>query len=219
MTLPEHEERERFQLSIAQVTASSLAAISAAVVCSFFGVAGTVIGTAATSLIATIGSALYSYSLRRTKARLRRLHLAGAAAPPFREVVKTARAQGGEMLSQVPWKVVGIGTGLVFVLSIDVITAIEGGLGESLAAAFGVSHSGGQTTSLGSVLGGHHPHHKPAPNPMKSPSPSPTATTSTTPTPTLTPTRSSSPSASPSPTPTPTASPSLLPLPSLSPNG
>src|SRR4051812_17170076 len=97
------EDRERVQISGAQVAASAFAAISAAVVCSFFGVAGTILGTAITSLIATTGSAMYSYSLRRTKARLRRLHQAGAGSPPVREVLKEARRQGRGMLTRVPW--------------------------------------------------------------------------------------------------------------------
>src|SRR5580698_618959 len=109
-TVNDDEDRERFQLSAAQVAASSLAAMSAAVVCSYFGVAGTVIGTAVTSVIATTGSALYSYSLRRTKARWRRLHLAGAASPAFGEVVKTARQQGRAMFRQIPWRLLLLGT-------------------------------------------------------------------------------------------------------------
>jgi hypothetical protein len=224
-TLPDDEDHERFQLSAAQVAASSLAAMSAAVVCSYFGVAGTVIGTAVTSLIATTGSALYSYSLRRTRARLRRLHLAGAASPPFREVVKTARQQGRKIFEQVPWAIAGIGTGLVFVLSLDVITTIEGGIGESISAALGVSHSGGRTTSLGSIFhGGHHRHHKPKSKPSKTPTPSTTPTSTATPshsptvTPSVTPTKTPTskptltlppilggPSTTPTPTPTPTA--------------
>jgi hypothetical protein len=204
-TLPDDEDRERFQLSAAQVAASSLAAMSAAVVCSYFGVAGTVIGTAVTSLVATIGSALYSYSLRRTRARLRRLHLAGAASPPFREVVKTARQQGRKIFEQVPWAVIGIGTAAVFVLSIGVITAIEESQGETISALLGVSHGSDRRTSLGGSLSiGHHSkHHKAKPKPSKTPTPT------TTPTSTATPTHSPSATPSQTPTHTPTPKPSL----------
>lgn len=220
MAAPDDEGRERFSLSVAQVSASSLAAMSAAVVCSFFGVAGTVIGTAITSLVATVGGALYSYSFRRTQARLRRLHKAGAASPPVREVLKTAREQGRQMLGQIPWRLIGLGTGCVFVLSIGVITAIEESQGETLAALFHVSHRSDRACSLCAVVDGHHAHHhKAKPTPSMSPSP----------TPSVAPTRSSSPSPSPSgsssssPTPTPTAvpstSPPVLPLPPLGPTG
>src|SRR5581483_5906465 len=102
---------------------------------------------------ATAGGAIYSYSLRRTRARLRRLHEAGAASPPFSQVVRTAREQGGQMFRQIPWGIVALGTATVFVFSTGVVSAIELGEGESLSALFGVSHSGGRESSLGSALG------------------------------------------------------------------
>jgi hypothetical protein len=199
------EPRERFQISAGQVAASSLAAVSAAVVCSFFGVAGTVIGTAIASLVATVGSALYSYSLRRTRARLRRLHRAGAAAPPLREVWRTARQHGRRAFDRVEWAAVAIGTGAVFVFSIGVVSAIEGAEGESLSALFGVSHGGSETTSLGSLVQhGHHRHRSPAPSPTASPSTSPSPSAS----PSASPSKSSGSTASPSPTASSTVSPS-----------
>ncbi len=54
------------------MAAGALAAVSAAVVASLFGVAGTVIGAAVASVVSTVGAALYSESLRRTNAQLRR---------------------------------------------------------------------------------------------------------------------------------------------------
>ncbi len=60
-------------VSVVHVVGSALAAVSAAVVSSSFGVAGTMIGAAVASVIATVGSAVYSASLRRTNERLRRL--------------------------------------------------------------------------------------------------------------------------------------------------
>jgi hypothetical protein len=205
--------KDKIQLSVAQIAASCLAAVSAAVLCSLFGVAGTVIGTAVASLIATIGSALYAHSMRRTKARLRRLHQAGAAAPPLTEVVKTARQQGRQWLSQIQWRLVGIGTVVVFVVAIGVVTIIEFSAGESLSALFGVSHSGGRESSITSLVGkgphGKH-HHKPKPTPSPSASssspaptktvtvsPSPTKTVTVTPTPPVTPTSPISTSLSP----------------------
>jgi hypothetical protein len=202
----ESESTERIQLSMAQVAASCAAAVSAAVLCSFFGVAGTVIGTAATSLVATIGSAIYSYSLRRTKSRLRQLHQAGAASPPVREVVKTAREQGRAMWRMMPTRVIAFGAIAVFIVSIGVVTAIELGIGKSLSAAFGVSHGGGHGNSLGSVFDPGGGHHKASPTPSNSPSssPSPSSTpsnSSPSPAPTVTRTVSQSPSSTPTPTP------------------
>jgi hypothetical protein len=199
---------DRIQLSMAQVAASCLAAISAAVLCSFFGVAGTVIGTAATSIVATVGSAIYGYSLRRTKNRLRRLHEAGAASPPVGEVMKTARENLRQTWSMLPARALAIGAVSVFVISIAVITFIELGLGKSLASAFGVSHGGRRETSLFSTVapkGRHHsnptPSHTPSPG-STSPSSPPTATTPP-PTPTATRTVTSTPTTTPPTSPTP----------------
>ena len=50
------------------MAAGALAAVSAAVVASLFGVAGTVIGAAVASVVSTVGAALYGESLRRTNA-------------------------------------------------------------------------------------------------------------------------------------------------------
>ena len=60
------------QLSAVQLAAGALAAVSAAGVASLFGVAGAVIGAAVASVVSTVGAALYSESLRRTDAGLRR---------------------------------------------------------------------------------------------------------------------------------------------------
>jgi len=204
------EERERVEISTAQVAASAFAAISAAVVCSLFGVAGTILGTAVTSLIATVGGAVYSHSLRRTRARLRRLHLAGAASPPVGEVLKEVRRQGRSLFSGVPWAMVLIGSLTVFVFSIGTVTAIEAEKGETLSALFGVSHSSHNKCSLCAVTDTK----KRSPKPTHSPSPAPSPTI--TPTPTLTPTATATPSttasATPttSPTPTSTATPPHL---------
>lgn len=202
MTEEKAEDRERVQISFAQAAASVLATVSAAVLCSFFGVAGTIIGTAVTSLVATIGGALYSYSLRRTQARLRRLHQAGAASPPLREVLKTAREQGRRLLSPVPWAPVAIGSFTVFVFSIGVVTAIEASQGETLSALFGVSHSSQSKCSLCAVADTHKrktkPKPSPSPSPAHTPSPASTPTTTRAPSPSISP----SPSLTPSPTPT-----------------
>jgi hypothetical protein len=193
------EPREQLQLSLAQVVGSSLAAVSAAIVCSFFGVAGTVIGTAAASIVATIGSSLYSYSVRRTQTRLRRLHQAGAASPPVGAVVRTATRQGSRLFSRIPWKIVLLGTANVFVFAIAFVTGLEAILGRPLPAEFGVSHNGSDNTSLGSAL--HSSHHRRHSSATPTPTPSTaTPTARTTPTPTTTTTTTK-----PSPTPSPSS--------------
>lgn len=208
-------DSEKVQISLAQVAASSLAAVSAAVVCSFFGIAGTIIGTAIASVCATVGSALYAHSLRRTRSRLRQLHQAGAVSPPLTEVIKTTRQQWRRWFGEVPWRRVGLGTGAAFVAALVVVTAIELGIGEPLSALFGVSHDGSRTSTLGSVagFGSHRKHHKSHPKPTPSDT-SPAASSSS-----ASPAAPSTHSASATPSSTPTRPPSTTPVvtPSVSP--
>ncbi len=66
------KKARRFDLSITQIVASVLASVSAATAASKLGVAGTIVGAAVVSAIATTASAVYGHSLRETNARLRR---------------------------------------------------------------------------------------------------------------------------------------------------
>lgn len=68
---PPPEASARLQISLTQVVAAALAAISATVVASFFGVTGTVIGAAISSVFSVVGTAVYGHSLRRTRDRMR----------------------------------------------------------------------------------------------------------------------------------------------------
>ena len=69
-------EQEKPQRSIgltpAQVAGSALAAVSAALLASFAGTTGTIIGAAVGSVVATVGAATYTWSLRRTSEVVRR---------------------------------------------------------------------------------------------------------------------------------------------------
>ncbi|HEY8524977.1 MAG TPA: hypothetical protein VIL48_08450 [Acidimicrobiales bacterium] len=70
------DDRPRLEVSGTQVCASALAAVSAAVVGSFLGVADTIIGAALASVVATVGGAVYSWWIRRTHQRLRQVDVA-----------------------------------------------------------------------------------------------------------------------------------------------
>ena len=67
----EREKRPRLNLTTSQVAASALAACCASIVASYLGVAGTVIGAAVGSVVATTGAAVYGHLFRRGSARLR----------------------------------------------------------------------------------------------------------------------------------------------------
>jgi hypothetical protein len=84
------DQPKGLQLSATQVAAGALASVSSAVVASFFGLAGTLIGAALASVISTVSAALYSSSLRKTNEKLRtaRSQLTGRQSP----VVETTAA-------------------------------------------------------------------------------------------------------------------------------
>lgn len=63
----------RLGVSGTQVATSALASVSAAFVASLFGVAGTIAGAAVVSVVATVGTAVYGRSIRRTTARLQQV--------------------------------------------------------------------------------------------------------------------------------------------------
>jgi hypothetical protein len=60
----------KFGLSVPQVLAGALAAASAAVASSWLGVAGTVIGAAVVSVVASVGTVIYGHSLERGSQRV-----------------------------------------------------------------------------------------------------------------------------------------------------
>jgi hypothetical protein len=194
---PPEVPREKLELSPAQIIGSAAAAVAAAIVCSFFGVGGTVIGTAIASVVATTGSALYAHSVRATARRLQYLQRTrvGLGGPPrpvadpaqLAEVAAVRRLPG-----QLPWPAVAVAALVVFVFSIGLVTTIEAALGKPLSSLVGGHAGTHRKTSLGGVL-----HSGPA-RPKTTPTPTPSATTSPTATPAAT--------ASPSPTPTTTGS-------------
>ncbi|MGH4019800.1 MAG: hypothetical protein ACRDT0_11300 [Pseudonocardiaceae bacterium] len=67
------ETPRKTDLSVTQVSASALAAITAAVLGSQIGVFGTIGGAAAASVITTVGTSIYKHSLERSRERVRRL--------------------------------------------------------------------------------------------------------------------------------------------------
>lgn len=86
MSDPDDDESPRkLELSPTQIAASALAAVSAAFFASWAGTAGTLVGAALGSVIATVGAATYSYSLKRTSEIARRTAAQvrdGALIPP-----------------------------------------------------------------------------------------------------------------------------------------
>ncbi|MDD9370823.1 MAG: hypothetical protein PV358_11970 [Acidimicrobiales bacterium] len=168
--------RGRLEVSGTQVAASVLASVSAAVVASFFGVAGTIVGAAVVSVVATIGSAAYSLGISRTQHRLQKLQElrparpfptlraesvggrdtdAGADADADREdapvtVDGDGAREGGwrDWLAERRWGVAA-GVALVFVISLASVTLLELAGDKALSRDAG----GSARTSIGALFG------------------------------------------------------------------
>lgn len=85
-------QRKGPDISGAQVAGSALAAVSAAVIASFLGVGGTVLGAALGSIVASVGGAVYSHSFRRAGDRLGDTKVLTVVTRP--RVVRTAPGPG-----------------------------------------------------------------------------------------------------------------------------
>lgn len=210
-------------MSWVQVAGSALAAVSSAVLLSTLGVAGTVIGAALGSVIATVGSALYTRTLNASRqqvaaqtAALRRvtharseldeaeqaLAVSGTTAQPRQSLTDRMARRG------LSWKRLAAVAAGVFLAAMVAITAFELVTGEAVSQLTGGSDTPKRSTvpGLGRDLG------RGTPTPSDGSSPSSPSTPSADPTssPSTQPTPSTAPTTSPTPTPTviPTPSPS-----------
>jgi hypothetical protein len=68
---PTPREASSARLSVTQIIASGLAAVSTTVLLSFFGVAGTIIGAGLASVLTVVANFLYTRSIERTHAQLK----------------------------------------------------------------------------------------------------------------------------------------------------
>lgn len=73
------DAKEKGGLRPAQIVAGGIAATTAAFLCSFFGVYGTVIGTGAISVLSTVGSEFYLRSARKSKEAAKRAKVKASA--------------------------------------------------------------------------------------------------------------------------------------------
>jgi hypothetical protein len=178
------DQPKRTQLSAVQIAAGALATVSSAVVASFLGVAGTLVGAALASVISTICATLYSESLKKTNERLRavRQQRAGgrpAAAPAQAERRAVTRALPSGLdprRSPSPgrrprWVRGAVYAAAVFGLAMVIVTGVELIGQRPVSALVGNSSSSG-TTTIGSLT-----------NTSSSRDTTPTAPSSTTPAP------------------------------------
>ena len=198
--LEEDLPRPTLGITPAQVAGSVLASVSGAFLASWLGVAGTLIGAALLSTVATIGSAIYTYSLRRghevvRRGRNGRILPAEPRAPWWRGL---------------PWPRVALASVAVLAIALVSLTLFEGLTGRPVSSLGSGSDKGGTTIGRAAegVTGGSSSRDDqpadPTPGPSETPAPTPTPDPATDPSPS--PTDTPSPTQDPSPTQTPAPS-------------
>ncbi len=156
--IPRRRRWPRLELSVTQLVATALAAITATIAASYLGVSGTVIGAALASVVSAVGNAVYGHSLRSTRDRVRVvvpprrpsdpdrdfLPQGRCVAPPVAPrqenvidgarppVVPTARPRPARSEPN-RWRGVAIGAISVFVAVLAVVTGVEVVAGRPLA--------------------------------------------------------------------------------------
>ena len=143
--------RPRLEVSGTQVAAGALASVSAAVVASLFGAAGTVIGAGVASVVSTVGSAVYGVWIRHTGAKLRQTQGVLPFHPTLPSIPRGRIERWRAWLSQRRWGVLA-GVGLVFVATMAVVTLVEAVGQRPLSSIAGRDSSG--ATSIGAVVRG-----------------------------------------------------------------
>ena len=183
-TSPDATKRKA-DLNAAHVAAAALAAVTAAVLGSELGAAGTLIGAAGASVVTTVGTAVYQTSLERSRKRVRSL---AQRARPSSASLQGSEQQGSEaelsrrakQLAALRWGAVIVGSLGAFLLAMSLITGFEWVNGQTVGG-------NGKGTTIGQVINDQPAAGKPAaPSSPDAPgaSQTPTGTPTETPTPT-----------------------------------
>lgn len=214
--LPDEEvPRPTLGITPAQVAGSALASVSGAVLASWLGVAGTLIGAAMLSIVATVGSAAYTYSLRASS-----------------QVITIRRRPGGRPVQveerepwwrALPWPRVALASIAVLGVSLLALTAFEGLTGKPVSSLTTGKDGGGTTISRAVGASGTDSSpddqpDEPADIPTDDTTPSPTTDPSTDPSPTPEPSEEPSPAETPAPTEPPTSEPTPSQAPTADPS-
>jgi hypothetical protein len=131
-------------INIPKTIAGALAAVCAAVVGSFLGVAGTLIGAAVASIIGSVGTEIYERSIKKGGQKLQTLAPAFIKAPAAVGTPPVAAATEEDSPShlvpprpQIRWKRVALLAAAVFVVTMGTVTVVELFTGKSLASSVG----------------------------------------------------------------------------------
>jgi hypothetical protein len=136
------------QLRVPRLLAGALAAVTAAVVASFFGAEGTLIGAALGSILVTPAEAVYTRTLASadTLARRSLLRRVGEGAGPSEEGASKAHPE------PVRWRRVAVAAVVAFGIAVGAITGVEAVAKQPLASLVGSRPRQGASTSVGVVV-------------------------------------------------------------------
>jgi hypothetical protein len=143
------------QLRIPKLLAGALAAVSGAVVASFLGVEGTLIGAAMVSLLVAPAEALYTHSLASAHKVARRslVRRVGEQAGASEEGASQAGASQAQP-QPIRWQRVAVAAVLAFGIAVVAITGVEAVANQPLASLVGSRSQQGGSTSVGVVVAG-----------------------------------------------------------------
>jgi hypothetical protein len=172
------------QLRVPKLLAGALAAVSGAVVASFFGIEGTLIGAALVSLLVAPAEALYTHSLASAhrvarRSLVRRVGEQAGASQEGTSQEGTSQAHP----QPIRWQRVAVAAVAAFGLAVGAITGVEAVANQPLASLVGSRPRPEGSTSVGAVVGGAD---RSAPPATRAPATSTTSTSSSGPAPTTT---------------------------------
>ncbi|MFI9384065.1 hypothetical protein [Kutzneria sp. NPDC052558] len=174
----DHKDKEngtnRLDIKPTQVAAGALASVTAAVLGSKLGVAGTVAGAGLASVVGTVGASLYERSIHAAKDRVTariKQEEPPVGASHDAETVRLMVAPPKREAGKRRWPMLAAATAAAFVLGMGVLTVVE--------LLDGQATSGnGQRTTVGALFG--QPEQTSAPHPTSAPPPTSTSTSTTT---------------------------------------
>ncbi|MEU6312550.1 hypothetical protein [Streptomyces sp. NPDC047014] len=149
-------EKQKLELSAAQVAGSSLATVAAALLASKLGVYGTILGAGVVSVVATAGGPVIQHLFRRTGEQLRETTgpRARQVPPPAGEPEAPAASTSGEFGAATVhgtrmrgWKRTAVASGAAFALAIGGLGTYEAVAGTSVSSGGGTLFSGGTRTA------------------------------------------------------------------------
>jgi hypothetical protein len=132
------------ELRVTNLLGGALAAISGAVVASFFGVFGTLAGAGVMSIFMAVATAGYAHSLAAAHRWLRRTRLRRPGGEP---------EAGTRPARPIRWQRVALAAAAVFAIAMGAVTTVEVAAKRPLASLLGSPPSRGGSTSVGVVVG------------------------------------------------------------------